>query len=87
MNLFLITYDLINNKDYSKLFKALETYDKWHFLESAWIVKTSSSMQEVFKVLDQCIDSDDKLIIVKIDGAIWSDTLPKEFSSWIQKDW
>ena len=86
MNILLVTYDLIKNKDYSKLYQALDDYDRWRFQDSAWIIKTSSSMHDVFNQLSNYVDLDDKLMVIKIDTAIWSESLTKEFSYWIKNN-
>lgn len=84
MNSFLISYDLISNKDYSSLYKAIRDYGSFaHVLESVWIVKSSTSSSDIRNNLKSYIDSDDKLFVAKLSGESAWTNLSKEVSDWI----
>lgn len=87
MSSFIISYDLIADKDYSKLYEAIENYGSFaHILESVWIVKSSSSSSEIRDNLKHYIDSDDKLFVAKLTSeAAWRN-LSKEDSDWIKSN-
>lgn len=87
MNSFLISYDLISNKDYSSLYTAIKNYGYYaHILESVWIIKSSYSSSDIRNNLKIHIDSDDKLFVAKLTGeSAWSN-LSKEVSDWIHNN-
>lgn len=84
-NSYLITYDLIKRKNYPELFKALEEFDYWHCLGSVWIVKSELNSTEIRNLLQAHIDSDDKLIVVKLTGqAAWTKSFPNDCREWLR---
>lgn len=87
MSSFIISYDLISSKDYSKLYETLRNYDYYaHVLESVWIIKSSDNSTTIRDNLKDYIDSDDKLFVAKLTGesAWWN--LSKEVSDWIHNN-
>ena len=84
---YIISYDLISNKDYDSLYKAIRNYGSYaHVLESVWIVKSSSSSTDIRDNLKSYIDNDDKIFVAKLSGqsAWWN--LSKEVSDWIHNN-
>ncbi len=77
MSSFVISYDLVADKDYSKLYEAIRNYGTFaHILESVWIVKSSSSSSEIRDNLKSYVDADDKLFVARLTGeAAWRNVL------------
>lgn len=87
MSSFIISYDLISDKDYSKLYEAIRNYGSYaHVLESVWIIKSSSSSSNIRDNLISYIDSDDKLFVAKLTGESAWKNLSKEVSNWIKNN-
>lgn len=69
MALFAITYDLVDNKDYGKLWDELEELGAHKALNSFYLVElTNDDPHEVLEHLSQFVDSDDRLMVVKFIG-------------------
>lgn len=86
MSSFLISYDLISNKDYSKLYEAIRNYGAFaHVLESVWIIKSTKSSTNIRDDLMSYIDSDDKLFVAKLTGESAWVNLSTEISNWIKE--
>lgn len=85
MSSFLISYDLISDKDYSKLYESIRNYGSFaHVLESVWIIKSSASSSEIRDNLKSYLDSDDKLFVARLTGESAWKNLSKEVSDWIK---
>lgn len=83
---FIVSYDLIKNKDYPELFEAIQKYNCVHILESVWIVNSSSDSKTIRDNLKTCMDSDDKLFVAKLTGQSAWKNLSKEASDWINNN-
>jgi hypothetical protein len=70
MSVYIISYDLLTpGQDYKKLFNALETYPAyWHILESTWIIKSSQSSRDICDDLAKHIDTNDRLVVLKLSS-------------------
>lgn len=87
MSSFLISYDLISDKDYSKLYEAIRNYGSFaHVLESVWIIKSSNSSKDIRDNLRSYIDNNDKLFVAKLNGESAWLNLSKEVSDWIHQN-
>ena len=84
MNRILISYDLVSpGRNYDDLYDYLTSFPKWaRPLESVWVVKTKKSYSQVkTEIVNNYLDSNDKLLVVDITGSA---------SSWHNipdKDW
>lgn len=83
---FIVSYDLIKNKDYPELFEAIKRYNCLHVLESVWIVNSSSSSKAIRDNLKTCMDSNDKLFVAELTGQSAWRNLSKEDSDWIKNN-
>lgn len=77
MSSYIISYDLVGQKDYKKLFNALYALGSVaHVHESVWVVSFNESefgSKEIREKLSSFIDSDDRLFVAKLTGqAAWS---------------
>lgn len=87
MSSFIVSYDLISDKDFSKLYEAIRNYGSYaHVLESVWIIKSSSSSSNIRDNLMSYMDSDDKLFVAKLTGESAWKNLSKEVSDWIKNN-
>lgn len=87
MSTYLITYDLKKpGQDYKNLHDAIKaTGAWWHYLESTWLVVSSSSAQAVFDRLRPHIDANDRVLVIKVtnENAGW---LTQEAWDWINQN-
>lgn len=69
--MYAICYDLNSpGQDYDELFNAIKAYGTWwHNLDSTWIIKTSDRSSTIRDDLKQHIDSNDKLLVLKLSGG------------------
>lgn len=66
MGLFAITYDLVKGKDYQMLWDELESLGAHKALNSFYLVNLESDdALEVKNYLEQFVDSDDRLMVVR----------------------
>lgn len=87
MSSFVVSYDLISNRDYSKLYEAIKNYGYYaHVLESVWIIKSSSSSINIRDNLKSYMDSDDKLFVAKLTGESAWKNLSKDVSDWLKNN-
>ena len=82
----LISYDLKKpGQDYGKLFDAIKAIGSWwHCLESVWIVVTDKSSSVVRDELQTHVDSNDKLVVLKLSGGWASLNLPDNCNEWLK---
>jgi hypothetical protein len=74
MAVYSITYDLIKDKDYSKLIEAIKSVSGYWATptKSQWLVDTTKSEIEIRDYLLSYIDRDDKIFVCKIDMPCWA---------------
>lgn len=72
MNIFMISYDLNQpGQNYPKVRETIESFGVWcHYLESTYLIKTSSSIETVNQAIAKHLDSSDRIIVCKIDKPI-----------------
>lgn len=78
MSVYNITYDLHRpGQDYARLFEALKSYGTYyHYMDSAWLVSTTSSAKQVRDHLKKHIDGNDTLFVARLTGeAAWAGPL------------
>lgn len=87
MSSFIISYDLISDKDYSKLYEAIRNYGYFaHVLESVWIVNSSDYSTTIRDNLSSYMDSDDKLFVAQLSGESAWRNLSAKVSDWIKSN-
>lgn len=74
MNCYLISYDLIDEKNYPALHQAITKVALQYCkpLLSVYIIKSNYDYVEIRDLLQQSIDKDDKLLVIKADGRAWA---------------
>lgn len=73
-NAHVVCYDLLKQgQNYTALIARLEKYPThWHVQGSVWIVVTTQSSADIRDYLKPALDSNDKLIVARLDGeAAW----------------
>ncbi len=87
MALYSITYDLVKNRDYERLYKAIislsnNTYTKT--TESQWIVQSDKTATQILEFLRKHVDSDDIIFVIKVDRSSWASVnMNKTASNWL----
>lgn len=89
MNTYLITYDLIDAKNYAALYDAIQeiSIDWCHPLDSTWLVVANKDASQILDHLLAVTDKDDKLIVAlmaKGDAAWFMPT--DEASKWLKEN-
>lgn len=85
---YLISYDLIKDKDYSKLIEAIKSIANGYSkpLKSVWIIGHSGSASDIVNALSPYIDSDDKLLVTLVTkDTSWTVSLKEETRAWLRK--
>lgn len=68
MALYIVSYDLVKNKNYSKIFDELKRLGARRMLESNWCLTRSSSgeSKNLRGNFQNFIDSDDRLVVSEV---------------------
>jgi CRISPR associated protein Cas2. len=86
MKTYIITYDLVKDRDYKSLHEAIRNFSKWaRITESTWAVVTNKKAAEIRDELRQVMDSDDRLFVVKSGvEAAWRNSKCK--NEWLKEN-
>ena len=84
----MINYDLKSPAaSYGSLYEAIKTYGVWwHYLESAWIVKTNDTPKTIYEKLLPSLKKGDSIMIVDITNSAYYGLLPPMAWEWIQNN-
>ncbi|HHE3599706.1 hypothetical protein ACFGYR_04000 [Pasteurella multocida] len=71
---FIVSYDLRNHRDYTKLIQAIRETYRLHskVLESVWYIKSTQSAVQIRDYLRQYIDGDDGIAVFDITNNSWA---------------
>lgn len=83
MALYVLSYDLIKDKNYQKLWDALEKQGAFKALASVYLISTSSSHKEVNDWIKSLIDDNDKFLLAVTTKAQLSYTANKGINEWL----
>lgn len=75
MALYSITYDLVKNRDYERLYKAIRTLSNNTYTkptESQWIVQSDKTAMQIIEFLRNHVDNDDVIFVIKVDRGSWA---------------
>ncbi len=89
MSVYLVSYDLgqpETSADYKKLITKLQSYPAWCKPEySLWLIQTSDSVTSVRDALVELVDSNDKILVIKVGGTNWASfNLGSEVNEWLK---
>jgi hypothetical protein len=70
---YIISYDLVNQRDYKALYDSIKSLGQWaRVVESTWVVVSEKSCTEVRDELLNHIDHDDRVFVIQSSGiAAW----------------
>ncbi|MFZ5794682.1 MAG: hypothetical protein ACOY4B_09485 [Pseudomonadota bacterium] len=87
MATYLVIYDLLSpGQDYSAIHAKIKTYKTWaRPTESTWIIVTTKSAEEIRDDIENCIDENYRLLIVK-SGTESAWTNLRCSNEWLQKN-
>jgi len=76
---YLITYDLNKTgQDYNSLYEAIKKLGSWwHGLDSNWLIQTNLSSSQISGILNQTIDTNDRLLIIRV---------MKDYQGWLTQE-
>ena len=85
---YLIGYDLnMSGQDYSTLIEKIkELGDWWHCLDSAFIIKSTSTSISIRDYLTNFIDVNDELLVVGLNGEAAWHGFNSECSNWLKNN-
>ena len=86
MKCYIISYDLVDEKNYEKLYKAIKDCGHWaKITESTWAVVTDKSASEIRNRLAEVMDADDRLIVTLSGGeGAWRNSACT--NEWLKKN-
>ncbi|WP_335987108.1 hypothetical protein [Acinetobacter bereziniae] len=88
MKYYLVTYDLIKDKDYTKLIDAIKSIANGYAkpLLSTWIIGHQGSSKDIVNALVPYMDKDDKLFVTLVtNDTSWTKTLGEKNREWLKK--
>ncbi|HII4313820.1 hypothetical protein QYZ44_17090 [Vibrio parahaemolyticus] len=63
---YFLSYDLVDNRDYSRINKALESFNAIRVLESVWCFnRFDTDAEKLRNYFGRYIDSDDRLLVIE----------------------
>jgi len=63
---YFLSYDLVANRDYSRIHNALESFNAIRVLESVWcFTRINTNAEGLRNHFAQFIDSDDRLLVIE----------------------
>ncbi len=70
MAAYIISYDLVNKRNYDELYESIKSFGKWaRVVESTWVITSEKSCTEVRDELLNHMDSDDRLFVAESSGV------------------
>lgn len=86
MTVYCVSYDLNKaGQNYNALYEELKKAGTWwHYLDSTWLIDTSLTAQSLSDRLLKHIDSNDRLLVIKVTRD-YQGYLPKEAWDWINQ--
>lgn len=85
MKVYQISYDLRKKRDYTSLYKRVLSYKTfYHALESSWIIVTDQTATQIRDFLAQATDTDDRLLVARLQGEAALRDLGDELSQWLK---
>lgn len=87
MAVYSISYDLNNpGQKYENVYSVIRSFSGYeHIMESTWLVFTSLSASQISDKFASYIDSNDKMLISKINANEYQGRLTKDTWKWIRE--
>ncbi len=85
-NVYVVAYDLIRpGQDYSGLTQRIKACGSWrHIFESTWIVAADMTAQQLYSELKDCVDHNDKLLIIEVTDNYHGQLSPRDWD-WLRR--
>lgn len=85
MNVYLITYDLpAPGQKYNCIKEKIEAkYPWWKCLNNIFIVKSNDTATQIHNYLSSCIDTNDKILVVKLDKDVAGQGFSDDCANWL----
>lgn len=86
MAMFIVTYDLHEQgQNYECLHEKLNAYPvHWNIQRSVWLIETAETAEQICKSLLDCLDSNDKIVVMTLGKpAAWYG-YSEDVSSWLK---
>lgn len=85
MKVYQISYDLRKQRNYNVLYERIRSYKTFcHDLESSWVIVTDQSAAQIRDYLAQAMDTDDGLLVARLQGESAWQGLGDELSQWLK---
>lgn len=84
---YLISYDLIEEKDYERISKAITLISDGSVrpLKSVWIIGHEGSAEDIRGALNSYLDADDKLLVAELTKDVaWTSSLDPDHKGWLE---
>jgi hypothetical protein len=87
MPTFLVTYDLkAPGRDYEPVWNYLKaTGVHWHAQDSVWFIESSLNAGGIRDELKALIDSNDEVLVIRVDGQNWASLNMGGGSDWMHR--
>lgn len=86
MKVYQISYDLRKQRNYDALYERIKSYGTWcHALESTWLIATHQQAAQIRDYLSEAMDSDDGILVVRLQGAAAWAGLGDRKNAWIKQ--
>jgi hypothetical protein len=73
MPLYMISYDLHRQKDYSRIYELMGQWNASRLLESLWLAELRGPAEEVHRFVMGCLDADDASAVIELEpSAEWA---------------
>jgi len=84
---YVISYDLIEDKNYEDLIEKIKSLGSWAKpLESFWLLVSNSSASEIRDTLKGAVDKDDKIIVIEL-GDDWATyNISQKVTDWMKNN-
>ena len=80
---YMITYDLVKDRDYEKVITAIKDKGGVALLESVWLLSMENTAAEVRDWLEGKTDNDDKIAVLSISGGWATQRVDKAATTWL----
>lgn len=86
MKTYIVSYDLISEKDYENLIKEIKSFTTWAKpLRSFWLVKTNETASAIRDRLKEVMDNDDKLVVIEAGNWWATRNISDDVTEWMKK--
>lgn len=90
MNTYLISYDLglpETQASYAQLTAYIKSFSHWAKpLQSVWFVKTTKTAGQIRDEIKTSLDSNDKVIVIKVTPGWGTYAISKQVTDWMHKN-